>query len=91
MDVLWLTLDMREAFLQYASLHASFSYKQHFHKQHHAKIGKNQANAKQHPEAELSTSENYLYSSSTLLSNNNRTYSKRNKRTNMSVFMRLCN
>ena len=80
MDVLWLTLDVREAFLQYASLHASFSYKQHFYKQHQANIGKNQANGKQHPEAELSTSENYLHSPSTLSSNNNRTYSKKKQK-----------
>ena len=31
---------MREAFLQYASPHASFSYKQHFNKQRQAEIGK---------------------------------------------------
>ena len=30
---------MKEAFLQYASLHASF-YKQHFHMQRQAEIGK---------------------------------------------------
>ena len=39
------------------------------------KLAKNQANAKQHPEAELLLSENYSHSSSTLSSNNNRTYS----------------
>ena len=49
-----------EAFLQYASLNATFSYKQHFYKQRQAEIGKkNQADAKQHPEVELLTSENY--------------------------------
>ena len=41
------------------------------------KLTKNQANAKQHPEAQLLTSENYWHSSSTLSSNNNRTYSKK--------------
>ena len=40
MDVLWLTLNMRESFLQYASLHPSFSYKQHFYKQRQDEIGK---------------------------------------------------
>ena len=39
MDVLWLTLNMKKAFLQYASLHASFSYKQHFYKIRQAEIG----------------------------------------------------
>ena len=35
-------------------------YKEHFYKQLQAKIGKkNEANAKQHPEAELLLSENY--------------------------------
>ena len=40
MDVLWLKLNMWGAFLQYASLHASFSYKQHFYKQRQDEIGK---------------------------------------------------
>ena len=40
MEVLWLTLIMRETFLQYASLQASFSYKQHFYKQRQAEIDK---------------------------------------------------
>ena len=39
------------------------------------KLAKNQANAKQHPEAELLVLENYSHSSSTLLSENNRTHS----------------
>ena len=38
---------------------------------------KNQAYAKQHPEAELWLFENYSHSSSTLSSKNNRTYSKK--------------
>ena len=77
MDVLWLTLNMREAFLQYASLHPSFSYKHHFYKQARMKLAKSQVNAKQHPEAELLASENYWHSSSTLSSNNDRTYSRK--------------
>ena len=36
------------------------------------KFAKNQANAKQHPEAELLLFENYSYSSSTLSSKNSR-------------------
>ena len=40
------------------------------------KLAKNQANAKQHLEAELWKFENYSHSSSTLSSKNNRTYSK---------------
>ena len=40
------------------------------------KLAKNQANAKQHPEAELLLFEIYSHSSSTLSSKNNRTYSK---------------
>ena len=38
---------------------------------------KNQANAKQHPEAELLQFENYSHFSSTLSSKSNRTYSKK--------------
>ena len=55
MDILRLTLNMREAFLQYASLHAFF-YRQHFYKQRQAEIG----NAKQHSELELFTSKNVI-------------------------------
>ena len=54
--------------MQYASLHAFF-YKQHFK-------AKNQANAKQHPEAEFLTSEKYWHSSSRL-SSDNKTYSQK--------------
>ena len=51
---------------EYAS-HVFFLYKQNFYKQRQAEIGKkNQAKAKQHPEAELLLFENYLLSSSTL-------------------------
>ena len=45
------------------------------------KLAKNQANTKRQPEAELLLLENYLYSSLTLSSKNNRTYSK-NKQNN---------
>ena len=45
-----------------------FFYKQHSQNQSHAKIDKNQANAKQHPEAELLLIENYSHSSPTLSS-----------------------
>ena len=38
------------------------------------KLAKNEANAKQHPEAKLLLFENYSHSSSTLSSRNNRTY-----------------
>ena len=48
------------------------------------KLAKNQANAKQHSEAELLLFENYSRSSSTLSHKNNRTYSK-NKPKNKSV------
>ena len=41
------------------------------------KLAKNQANAKQHPEAELLLFENYSHFSSTLSSKNNRTDSKK--------------
>ena len=51
MDVLWLTLNMRKAFLQYASLHA-FYISNTFISNAMLKFAKNQANAKQHPEAE---------------------------------------
>ena len=48
------------------------------------KLAKNQANAKQQPEAELLLFENYSHSSSTLSSKNYRTYSK-NKQKNKCV------
>ena len=41
-----------------------FFYKRHFCKQPRLKLAKNQANAKQHPEAELLLLENYSHSSS---------------------------
>ena len=41
------------------------------------KLSKNQANAKQHFEAELFKFENYSHSSSTLSTKNNITYSKK--------------
>ena len=54
-----------------------FLYKQHFYKQHEVEIGqKNWTKDKQYPEAELLLFENYLLSSSTLSSKNNRAYSK---------------
>ena len=54
------------------------------------KVGKNQADVKQHPEADLLLFENYSRSSFTLPSKNNRTYSKKiSKRTSASVFIRL--
>ena len=76
MDVLWLTVNVRKAFLQHASLHLFF-ISNSFISNSRLKLTKNQANAKQHPEAELLTYENYKHSSSTLSSNNNRTYSKK--------------
>ena len=45
-------------------------FKQHFYKQHQAQIAKNQAKAKQHPEAELLPVENYSFSPCTLSSKN---------------------
>ena len=51
-----------------------FLCKQHFYKQCQVEIGKNQAIAKQHPEAELLLFENYSHSSFTLASKNNRIY-----------------
>ena len=41
------------------------------------KLAKNQANDKQHPEADLFLFENHSHSSSTLSSKNNWTYSKK--------------
>ena len=41
------------------------------------KLAKNQANAKQQPKTELLLFEHYSHSSSTLLSKNNRIYSKK--------------
>ena len=55
----------------------SFLYKQHFYKNATLKLVKSQAKAKQHPESELLELENYLLSSSTLSSKNNRRYFKK--------------
>ena len=55
-----------------------FFYKHYFSKQRQTETGKkNQANSKQHSEAELLLFENHSLSSSTLLYKNNRTYSKK--------------
>ena len=51
--------------------------KQHFYKQHKAELDPNQANAKKYSEADLLLFGNHSPSSSTLLSRNNRTYSKK--------------
>ena len=53
-----------------------FFYKQQFYKQRQAEIEKNQTKGEQYPEAEYFLFENYSYSSPTLSSKNNRTYSK---------------
>ena len=54
------------------------------------KLAKNQASAKQHPDAELLLFENYSHSSPTLSSKNNMRYSENiSKRTSASVFIRL--
>ena len=55
-------------------------------------MAKNEANAKQDPEAELLPFENYSHASSTLSSINNRKCAKTKelkKRTSVSVFIRL--
>ena len=46
-------------------------------------MAKNQANAKQHPEAELLLFENYSHSLSTLSSKNNRTHSEKKAKEQM--------
>ena len=51
--------------------------KQHSYGQRQVEFVKNQANAKQHPEAELLLYENYSHSSSTISSKINRRYSKK--------------
>ena len=76
MDVLWLTVNVRKAFLQHASLHLFF-ISNSFISNSRLKLTKNQANAKQHPEAELLTFGNYSDFSFTLSTKNNRTYSKK--------------
>ena len=67
----------------------TFLYKQHFYKQHQAEIVKKnwvKAN-KQHPEAEPLLFENYLLSSSTLSSKNNRAYSKKCAKKQVCLFV----
>ena len=54
------------------------------------KLVKDQANAEQHPEAELLRFENYSHASFMLSSKNNRVYSEKiRKRSCVSVFMGL--
>ena len=67
---------------------ASFFISNIFISNANLKLAKNQANAKDHFEAELLLFENYLPSSSTFSSKNNRTI-KISKRTSAHVFMRL--
>ena len=75
-DILWLTLNMRGIFCN--ALHYTlFLISSTFISNARLKLAKNQANGKQHPEAEILTSENYWHSSSTLSSKNKRTYSKK--------------
>ena len=62
-----------DCFYQGKQIHA-FLYKQQLYKQRQAK---NQANAKQHPEAKILLLENCSHSSSTLSSKNNRTHSQK--------------
>ena len=57
--------------------YSTLFYKQHLYKQRQAELAKNQANAKQHPDAKLLLYENYSHSSSTLLPKYTRTYSKK--------------
>ena len=52
------------------------------------KLAKNQANAKQHPEAELLQFENYSHSLS-MLSSKTISHILKNKKTNVPVFIRL--
>ena len=66
-----------ETFHLLQTINASF-YKQDFYTQHQAvKFAKNQEKAKQDPEAEQFLFENYSLSSPTLLSKNNRKYSRK--------------
>ena len=77
MDVLWLTLNMREVFPVIRFTTRFFLLSNTFISNVRLKLAKNQTNAKQHPEAELLTSENYWRFSSMLSSNNNMTYSEK--------------
>ena len=52
-------------------------------------LAKNQANGKQHPEAELLVFETYSHCSSTLSSKHSGTYSKNKQRTNVLVLIKL--
>ena len=54
-------------------------------------LTENQAKAKQHPEAELLSLENYSLSLSMLSSKTNMTYSKKCAKTSVPVLMRLYN
>ena len=81
-----------KTFLAGATHIHAFSISNTFISNTRLKLAKCQANAKQHPGAELLLFENYLHSSSRLSSKNNGSYSKKiSKRTSASVFMRLYN
>ena len=77
MDVLWLTLNMREAFSVISFTTRFFLLSNAFIGNTRLKLAKNQTNAKQHHEAELLTSKNYWHFSSMLSSNNNMAYSEK--------------
>ena len=61
--LLWFVKYVFRKISQVTTSFTSFFYKRHFYKQHQAKIGKNQAKTKQHPEPELRLFENYSHSS----------------------------
>ena len=64
----------------YENVYTLFCISNSFISNARLKLAKNQANAKQHHEAELLQFENYSHSSSTLLSKNNMAYSKNNQK-----------
>ena len=74
-------------FLSRTVITTRFFYKQHFYKQRNTETGKNQANAKQHPEVELLEIIHILHPSyhpkiGPIL--------KHKQKASMSVLMRLC-
>ena len=73
----YLGTDQYQITTTFINLHAFFFLQATLISNAKLKLAKNQANAKQHPEAELLLFENYSHSSSTLSSKDNGTYSKK--------------
>ena len=89
---MWITLKINELWFYVFSrfsnmLHTIFCTSNTFISNTRLKLAKNWAKAKQHPETKLLLFENYLLSSSTLLSKSNRVYSEKRAKRQVCLFV----